>query len=186
MKLENPILVAEFGAAHGIKGEIRLKPLVDDPQALLTYGPLHAEDGRTFRLKSLRPQKSMQVAKVKGLQYRDEAERLTRLKLYVDRSALPDDTDEDEFYAADLVGCAAVNEAGETIGAVVAVPDFGAGDLLEIAEVDAAGKRSHRTWLLDFTRANVPEMDLGARRVTVVVPDEVSERDEAANENGDP
>ena len=179
MKLKNPILVAEFGAAHGIRGEVRLKPLVDDPQLLIDAGPLHAEDGRSFAITSLRPQKNMMVARVKGVRHRDEAEALTRLKLYLDRSALPDDTDEDEFYAADLVGCAVANAAGETIGEIVAVPDFGAGDLLEIAPLDATGRRSHRTWLLDFTAANVPDIDLDARRVTVVEPPQVSERDEA-------
>ena len=177
MKLDRPILVAEFGAAHGIRGEIRLKPMVEDPQLMIDAGPLHAEDGRTFTVHSLRPQKQMMVARVEGLRYRDEAEKLTRLKLYLDRSALPDDTDDDEFYATDLIGCEAVGEAGETLGEIVAVPDFGAGDLLEIRP--ASGGSS---WLLDFTQANVPEVDLEARRVTVVPPPEVSERDE--NENG--
>ena len=181
MKLENPILVAEFGAAHGIRGEVRLKPLVEDTEVLLR-GPLHAQDGRTFTLTSARPQKNMLVVKVKGLRFRDEAEALTRLKLYIDRSALPPlsvgDTDEDEFYAADLVGCTAVDADGTAIGEIVSVPDFGAGDLLEIASLDKAGRRSSRTWWLDFTMRNVPEIDLAAKRVTVVVPDEVSERED--------
>ena len=182
MALERPLLVAEFGAPHGTRGEIRLKPMVEDPDALVRLGPLHAADGRTFRIRSLRPAgkggQRMMVARVDGLRFRDEAAALTRLELFLDRSALPDDTEEDEFYATDLVGCTAVDADGATIGEIVAVPDFGAGDLLEITRAGGrAGGDAGGTLLVAFTRANVPEVDLPARRVRVDVPGEVSERD---------
>ena len=190
MALERPLLVAEFGAPHGTRGEIRLKPMVEDPDALVRLGPLHAADGRTFRILSLRPAGKgagggagggagrMMVARVDGLRFRDEAAALTRLELFLDRSALPDDTEEDEFYATDLVGCTAVDADGATIGEIVAVPDFGAGDLLEITRAGGrAGGDAGGTLLVAFTRANVPEVDLPARRVRVDVPGEVSERD---------
>ena len=167
--LADPVAVAEFGAPHGTRGEIRLKPLVEDADVLLA-GPLTAADGRTFTITDLRPAKTVLIARVRGLRFRDEAARLNRLTLHVERAALPP-PDEGEFAAIDLIGCAVVDEGGERLGRVRSVPDFGAGDLLEIED-------GNGTWFLDFTLANVPEVDLEARRVTVRVPGEVSERDE--------
>lgn len=171
MSLKEPVLLATVGGAHGIKGEVRVKTFTADPDALGDYGPLSAKDGRKLKISRMRPSKSVMVVKFKGVNDRSEAEALNGTDLYVDRSALPDDTEEDEFYVTDLIGCTVVDRAGSSKGSIVAVPDFGAGDLLEISGNGA------RTWYLEFTRENVPEVDLGARLVTIVLPDEVSERD---------
>lgn len=172
--LDDPVAVAEFGAPHGLRGEVRLRPLVDDPDVLLAH-PLVAADGRRFAITHLRPAKTVLIARVEGLRYRDEAEALNRLTLHLDRSQLPA-PEEGEFLAVDLIGCAVVGEGGEALGRIRSVPDFGAGDLLEI---EGPSSQGGGTWFLDFTLANVPEVDLEARRVTVRVPGEVSERDEA-------
>ena len=169
--------VAEFGAVHGLKGEVRVKVMVEEPD-LLVDRPLAAEDGRTFTIRSLKPAKTVMIARVEGVARRDQAEALNRLPLFLDRAALPEAEDE-EFYAADLIGCDVVDEAGERIGRVRSVPDFGAGDLLEI-------EGGSGTWFLDFTRANVPDIDLGERRVIVRVPDETSERDAGDDETSEP
>ncbi|ODN69198.1 ribosome maturation factor RimM [Methylobrevis pamukkalensis] len=161
--LPHPILVAEIGAAHGIRGELRVKPHTADPEAIGDYGPLQDERGNRFVVKRLRPAKDMLVVVFEGITDRNAAEALTGTRLYVDRSALPA-PDEDEFYHADLIGLAAVTDAGETLGEIVTVQNFGASDLLEVRR---PGKGA---LFVPFTREVVPTVDLVARRVVVVPP----------------
>jgi 16S rRNA processing protein RimM len=92
------------------------------------------------------------------------------VKLFVDRAVLPE-ADEEEFYHADLIGLAAVLEDGTPVGAVVAVLNHGAGDILEIAPPEG------ETLLLPFTRAVVPVVDIKGRRVVVAPPAEVEARE---------
>jgi 16S rRNA processing protein RimM len=164
------ILVGRFGAPHGVRGELRLQSFTQDPAAIATYGPLSGGKTGTapqlFTIKSLRAVKdNLFVARVAGVEDRTAAEALTNVELFIARDALPP-PDEDEFYLADLIGLAALDAAGVTIGTVIAVPNYGAGDILEIAP--AAGGES---LLLPFTKAVVPEIDFAAKRVTVVPPE---------------
>ena len=76
--------------------------------------------------------------------------------------------DEDEVYAAALIGATAVDAAGTLIGTIVAVPNYGGGDLLELRS-PAGGT----TALLPFTKAFVPVLDMEQRRVTVVPPEDL-------------
>ena len=162
------ILVGRFGAPHGIRGEVRLMSFTQVPSAIATYGPLHDERGtRAFEIKALRAVKdNMFVARVAGLADRSAAEAVTNLDLYIARDVLPP-ADADEFYLADLIGVAAFDEAGSLYGTVVAVPNYGAGDILEIAP--AAGGEN---LLFPFTKAVVPTVDLAGRRLTLIPPDE--------------
>ncbi|HEX4767088.1 MAG TPA: ribosome maturation factor RimM, partial [Lichenihabitans sp.] len=126
------ILVGVFGAAQGIKGEIRIKSFTADPKAIAAYGPLMAPDGRIFRLLAVRPLKDdMLVARVEDISTRSEAELLTGVELFIDRSRLPAPDDE-EFYHADLIGLAAELTDGRVLGTIRAVENFGGGDLLDI------------------------------------------------------
>jgi 16S rRNA processing protein RimM len=162
------ICVAKFGAAHGVRGEIRLWPFTEDPLAVASYGPLETQDGkRQFEIAAARAAKDHLVARIKGVDTRDAAEKLNGLELYVAREKLPE-TEDDEFYHADLIGLAAVTQQGEALGRIVAVHNFGAGDIIEIASANGG-----ETKLLPFTNAVVPTVDLSARRATVVLPDEV-------------
>lgn len=155
------ILIAQIGAAHGIKGEVRVKPFGDDPLALAEFGELQAADGRRFRILAIRPAKGdMLIARLEGVDDRSSAEALNGLQLYVNRASLPEPGD-DEFYHADLIGCDVLDDGGTPLGTVVAVPNYGAGDLLEIRLSD------HRTALVPFTRDFVPKVDVAARRVTI-------------------
>ncbi len=102
-------------------------------------------------MKHARPLKDdMLVVAFEGLTDRTAAERLTRTRLYVDRSALPEPDDEDEFYHADLLGLTVETAAGETVGTIVAVPNFGSDDLLEVA------RPGRPSVYVPFTRAVVP------------------------------
>jgi 16S rRNA processing protein RimM len=155
------VCVAQIGAAHGIRGEVRLRSFTEDPLAVTSYGPLESEDGRQrFEIEALRPAKDHFVARLAGVADRNAAEQLTNVKLYVSRDRLPP-AEDGEFYHADLIGLAAVTPDGAPLGSVTAVHNFGAGDILEIKPA------SGETLLVPFTDATVPEVDLKARRLVV-------------------
>jgi 16S rRNA processing protein RimM len=158
------VCIAQIGAAHGVRGEVRLKAFTQDPLGVTRYGPLETEDGKRIEIEAARPAKDMLVARLKGVTDRNAAEALTNIRLYVAREKLPRPAD-DEFYYADLVGLAAVTADGEAIGTVKAVHNFGAGDLLEI-EPAAGGA----TMMLPFTDATVPAIDIAGRRIVVEPP----------------
>jgi 16S rRNA processing protein RimM len=162
-----PICVARIGAAHGVRGAVKLWTFTEDPLAVKRYGPLQTKDGaRQFEVTHVREAKGHLVATLKGIATREEAERLNGVELYVAREKLPA-TDEDEYYHADLIGLAAVNAAGEPLGRVIAIHNFGAGDIIEVAPANGA------TMLLPFSNAVVPTVDLEGGRVVIELPDEI-------------
>lgn len=163
------ILLAQIGAPHGIKGEVRVKPF-GDPEMLDQYGKLETADGRSFKIKRMRPQKNMLVVKFEGINTREDSEALNGVELFVDRAKLPE-PEADEFYVSDLIGMSVFIE-GDLSGRVVDVPNFGAGDMIEI-EPEAGGS----TYYLPFTEAVVPEINFEKRELKIVPPDVVSERD---------
>jgi 16S rRNA processing protein RimM len=168
------IRVARIGAAHGIRGEVKLWSFTEDPLAVTKYGPLETEDGaRRFEIEAARPAKDHLVARLKGIGDRDAASSLRNIDLFVPRDRLPPIEEADTFYHADLVGLAAVDGDGTVFGTVTAIHNFGAGDLIEIAP--AAGGEP---LLLPFTEATVPTIDLKAGRVVVAVPAETEVREE--------
>lgn len=185
------VLLGRFGAPHGVRGEIRLQSFTRDLLAIATYDGLTDKSGaRKFKLLSVRPQgKDMLVAKVEGVDGRNGAEALNGVQLYVPRENLPA-PEEDEFYIADLVGLRAETREGEALGVIVAVRNFGAGDILEIApaqgpenlsDFSAEAKRSKlgaEALMLPFTKAVVPIIDLPAGRVVIAPPAEVEEDSE--------
>jgi 16S rRNA processing protein RimM len=158
---QNPIQMAVIGAAHGIKGELRVKSFTGDPLALADYGPLYDEAGRAFVIRDIRMQKDIAVVRFKGVDDRTAAEALAGTALFVDRKRLPDDLDEEEFYHADLIGLDAVDLEGTVVGTVLAVQNFGGGDILEIA------RTAKSTVLVPFTMAAVPVIDIPARKVHI-------------------
>ncbi|MEP9397528.1 ribosome maturation factor RimM [Mesorhizobium sp. KR2-14] len=155
-KPENPIQMAVIGAAHGIKGELRVKTFTADPLALGDYGPLYSRDGRAFEVIDIRPANTVVIVRFKNVKDRNAAEALAGTELFIDRSALPDEGEEDEFYHADLIGLAVKDETGATIGKVSAVQNFGGGDILEIVHAGRKGV------LIPFTQAAVPDIDVKA------------------------
>lgn len=159
-KLEHPILLAVVGAPHGVQGELRVKTFTGDPLALADYGPLHAADGRRFDVETIRPANTVVVARFKQIRDRSAAEALNGTELYVERSALPDPEEDDEFYHADLIGMS-VLVAGAPVGRVTAVHDFGGGTILEISY------QARKGVMVPFTEAAVPEVDLAACTIMV-------------------
>jgi 16S rRNA processing protein RimM len=168
------IRVARIGAAHGIRGEVKLWSFTEDPMAVANYGPLETEDGaRRFEIEAARPAKDHLVARLKGVGDRDAASSLRNTDLFVPRDRLPPIEEADTFYHTDLVGLAAVSEDGNALGTVIAIHNFGAGDLIEIAPT-AGGE----PLLLPFTEATVPTIDLKAGRVVVVPPVEIEAKED--------
>jgi 16S rRNA processing protein RimM len=161
------IRVARIGAAHGIRGEVRLWPFTQDPMDVASYGELESEDGaRRFTIEALRPAKEFLVARLSGVADRDAAEKLANLELFVPRERLPAIEEGDTWYHADLIGLAAVTEDGLAIGTVTAIHNFGAGDIIEITPEEGA------VLMLTFTEASVPKVDLEAKRIFVLPPTE--------------
>ncbi len=153
-KLQNPVQMATIGAPHGVRGEVRVRTFTGDPMALGDYGPLRDAEGRTYTVAALRPAKTVLVVRFREIASREAAEAATGTALYIDRSALPDDLDEDEFYHADLIGLAVRDGTGAEIGKVVAMQNFGGGDLVEIA---LSGRK---TVMVPFTLAAIPEISV--------------------------
>jgi 16S rRNA processing protein RimM len=175
--MNNRICVARIGAAHGTGGEVRLWPYTTRAEDVSAYGPLQTADGaRVYEIVSLRPGKDFLVARLKGVTDRTAAERLCNTDLYVLRERLPA-PEPDEFYYADLIGLRADDAAGNSIGAVVAVHNFGAGDILEIAP-EAGGE----TLMLPFSAAAVPSVEIGAGRIVVVLPEDTCGEEETPAE----
>ena len=163
-----PVCVARIGAAHGVRGAVKLWTFTEDPLAVQRYGPLFTKDGaRQFEVTHVREAKDHLVATLNGVATRDQAERLNGIELYIAREKLPA-TDEDEYYHADLIGLAAVTSGDEPLGRVIAIHNFGAGDIIEIAPPQGA------TMLLPFTNAVVPTVDLKAGRVVIELPNEIA------------
>jgi 16S rRNA processing protein RimM len=159
------VCLGQIGAPHGVRGEVRLRSFTAEPEAIAAYGSLQTEDGRAIEIESLRPAKDHFVATLSGIRDRDAAARLANAKLYVPRERLPQLADPEEFYHSDLIGLAVVDRAGQRLGSIVAIHNFGAGDLIEL-RLDA----SNKTELLAFDASNVPSVDLAAGRIVVDPP----------------
>jgi 16S rRNA processing protein RimM len=189
------ICVARIGAAHGVRGEVKLWSFTEDPAAVATYGPLETEDGKQrFEIEAMRPAKDhfvariagvsdrdaaerlrnlSFVARIAGVSDRDAAERLRNLELYIPRARLPKIDEQDTYYHTDLVGLDVVTPEGVQIGTVHALHNFGAGDIIEIMPVG-----SGEPLMLPFNDATVPRVDLEAKQIVLVPPVEVEVRDE--------
>ncbi len=165
------ILVGQVAGAFGVRGEVRVTAFTDDPASLLDYSPLlNGAGAPTLTLTTGRVDKGAVVARAKEIETREQAQAMRGLRLYIDRDRLPEPDDEDEFYLADLIGLAAVSPAGEPVGHIRSVHNFGAGDLLEIEPPGGAP-----TWWAPFTRAVVPEIRIADGVVVVDRPVEVED-----------
>jgi 16S rRNA processing protein RimM len=164
---ENHILMAVIGRPHGVRGLLRVTSYAGD---LAGYGPLSDAKGRRFVVRP-RGAGVAEIAEiVDGIEVkvvdRAAAERLTNTRLHVAREQFPE-PEPDEFYLVDLIGLTAIDTAGASLGTVSAVHDYGAGVSLEIARDETP------PLLVPFTRACVPDVDLGAGCLRVELPTEI-------------
>ena len=172
---ENRVCVGQFAGAHGVRGLVRIRSFTAEPMHVAGYGLVEDEAGtRNFRITAKSMAKGAVIAEVEGIADRDAAQLLAGTRLYVPRDRLPPIEEEDEFYQADLIGCAAFDRDGRELGTVHAVHDFGAGTLLEVR------RKGSEALLLPFTEDAVPAVDIAARRIVVDPPAMVGEQGDAA------
>jgi 16S rRNA processing protein RimM len=144
------VCVGVVTGPQGVQGAVRIKSFTEVPEDVAGYGPLEDETGRRqFDLHLCGVAKGVLIARLPGIEDRDQAEALRGLRLYLPRSALPQ-PEAEEYYHADLIGLDAVLEDGTRVGRVRAIYDFGAGDTLELVRDGAPPV------LVPFTRAVVP------------------------------
>ena len=173
---EARLCLAVIGAAHGVRGAMKVKTFTETPQDLAAYGPLTDETGeRVFVITSCQPAKGGARITIDGVSDRDAAEALKNMRLYVARDSLPALADEDDFYHSDLIGLNVCDDEGAKIGRVLACHNFGAGDLLEIRFVKKAGGH---TAFFPFTKAVVPEVNIADGFLTLIPPIEDEARPE--------
>ena len=147
--------------ARGLKGDLRIKSFTGTPKSVAAYGPVDTDEGKTLTLKVTGEAKGVVIARAEGVADRPQAEALKGQRLYVPRQALPKMDDEDEYYHADLIGLDVVDKTEKVCGKVIALYDFGAGDLIDIRRPDG------RTLLLPFSACMVSEVDISGGQVVV-------------------
>ena len=150
MANDKPVTLAAVTGAHGVTGEVRLKLLGEGLEAFSAH---RSFNGGALSLTKLRDDgKGGAIARFAEVGDRTAAEKLRGTTLSVPRSSLPP-LAEGEYYHADLIGLPAAIDSGEPLGQVIAIANYGAGDVLEIERVD--GKR----FMIPMNEHAVPEWD---------------------------
>ncbi len=179
------VCLGEIAGAHGVKGVVRVRSFTAEPAAIAAYGTLSDASGeRKFELKMTGMSKSHVLAEITGVADRSAAVALKGTRLYVPRTRLPAAAAA-EYYHGELIGLIAELAHGARLGPVIAVDDFGAGTVLEIA------REGGESVLVPFTRAVVPEVDVARGRLVIdpppglLEPVEPGEAAGVAGENGE-
>lgn len=165
MGQDRKICVGIIAGPHGVRGLVRLHSFMEDPYSIEEAKPLTDEAGkRSFVVKLKSAAKDFFIAEIEGVDSREKAEALRSTKLYVARSALPKE-EKGEYYEADLIGLGVFNKTGCNFGTVRDVHNYGAGTFLEI------GTTKKDCFMLPFTDACVPEVDMKLGRVVIDPPE---------------
>ena len=159
------VLVGVIVGAHGIKGEVKLKSFTSEPLSVGRSGPLQSSSGQSFEIVKLKAAKDDFIASLKDVSDRNEAETLKGTELFVARESLPK-LKANEAYAHDLMGLDVLLDDGSRLGKLVGMPNYGAGDLLE---VEVMGNTE--TVLIPFTNAFVPQNDFTSGKIIVNLPE---------------
>lgn len=163
--MSSRVCVGAIVGAQGVRGQVRVKSFTAQAADVAAYGPVESEDGsRRFGLKVMGETKGLVIARLDGVNDRNAAEAMRGTKLFVPRECLPK-TEEDEFLYSDLEGLRAEAVDGSAMGIVKGVADFGGGEMLDIARAEGG------SFLVPFTKAAVPEIDVAGGRLVVIPPD---------------
>ena len=162
---EDRVCIGAIAGVRGLKGEVRIKSFTDDPDDVAAYGPVFTDGGeRSFDIRVTARAKGQIIARLSGIDDRDAAEVLKGERLYVPKSALPE-AEDGAYYHAHLIGIRVETAAGEKLGTVKAVHNFGAGDVIEIT-----GAEDKDGLMVPFTAEVVPEVDIENGRIVVSPP----------------
>ena len=158
------LAVGAVAGPHGVRGQFKVKLFAESSAALEQYGDLKIDDGRMLKLSvnSINSNGLVIVSAV-GVTTREAAEALRGMLLSTTRASLPDPAD-DELYHADLLGVAVFHEDGKNLGEVVALYNFGAGEIIEVKPA------SGTSVMLPFTGESVVSIDIPNRRVVLAPP----------------
>lgn len=156
MKKNRRICLGAIVGVHGIKGEVKVKSFTSKDSNLDKYGAVENEAGdRKFELKVVGHSKELLRVKIKGVDDRTTAETLIGTSFYINRDVLPEISDKDEFYEADLIDLMVKTKSGEEVGRVAGLYNFGAGEILEIRL-----KSTHKLEMIPFNKEYVPEINV--------------------------
>jgi len=165
--MSKDVLLGVVIGPQGLRGKVKVKAFTETPQGLGAYGPLRTRDGQGLKVLDISEAKGFAIVALEGITTRSAAEKLKGSELYVPRTALPE-IEPQEFYHADLLGLRAEDTEGRSIGKVIAIHNFGASDVIEIARDDGDG-----TVLMPFTNEVVPAIDIPQGRIVIAAPEEV-------------
>jgi len=158
------LAIGAIAGAHGVRGQFKVKPFTAAPRDIAAYGPVLAgERHLTLSVKGVTANGLVIVAAAE-ITDRDAAQALRGTELTVARDRLPD-PDGDEIYHADLIGLVAKSPDGTVLGRIVALHDFGAGEIVEVKPSKGA------SMMLPFAPEFVPEIDLDSGRVIIDPPE---------------
>jgi 16S rRNA processing protein RimM len=155
--------IADIRTAHGIRGLLKIAIYLENPKDIENYNPVQGSDGKKYTIILKNAVKGEWLAEVNGIADRNQAELLRGIELFIDRDQLPE-TDGDEIYLEDLVGCEAINSEGHKIGDIISVDNFGASDLIEIKPIDGS-----KTYYLPIAEPYVQDIDV-EQKIVVVEP----------------
>lgn len=156
------IHIATIGAPFGVRGHFRLKTFTDLPEDALSYGPLTDEKGKTLEFKLIRVEDNRTlVVTSPAAPDRTAAEALRGIKLYAEKSAIPDVDDKDTFYIHDLIGAEVYDEHGKIVGILFDIENYGAGDILVI-------KTEEGYQQIAFQKDSVPAIDLSLKKISIL------------------
>ena len=159
------IQVGKIVQAHGIKGLVKIKLFGDNPALLQEHDIFRDGAGETpIKITLKNAMGKYWLAEIENTPDRNAAEELRGTVLWMDRDHLPP-TEEDEYYVEDLVGCKTYDTEGQHIGKIIAVQNFGAGDLLEVKPLEG------ESYYIPFTKEYAPAVDLDNQRLTIIVPE---------------
>ncbi len=163
----SPVCLGVILGAFGVHGEVRVKSFCQIPENITAYGDVFSESGQKFHLHSARTIKDGIAVRIDGVQSREDAIALKNTQLFANRGDLPD-LESDDFYHSDLIGLAVVGQDNTALGHIIAVHNYGAGDILEVQPQTATKENSV---LLPFSHAVVLVVDIAKGQIVIDTPD---------------
>ena len=159
------VVVAQFAGTHGVRGDFKIRSFTEDPSSAFTYGPLSTKNGKKLSPRVIRETKpAVFLCRDETITTPEACAEFKGALLTVPRTELPD-TEEDDYYIDDLIGLEARASDGSVLGRVKAVPNYGAGDIVEVAGTDGL-------ILVPFTEQDVPAVVVAEGYITIVPPED--------------